>query len=117
MSRLEPSSQAVPWFLRLLLCGLPLFLAPRNSDAAEPSVEAKDLPRVPPVEPKDALKTFQVKPGFHLDLVAAEPLVVDPIAMSFDEDGRLFVVEMRDYPERRNERPHLGRIRMLEDTE
>src|SRR5256885_1483001 len=50
-------------------------------------------------------------------VVTAEPLVVDPIAMAFDENGRLFVVEMRDYPERRNEMPHLGRIRMLEDTD
>src|SRR6185437_9940019 len=73
--------------------------------------------RVPPTEPDNALSTFQVKKGFRLELVAAEPLVVDPIAMSFDEDGRLFVVEMRDYSERRNETPHLGRIRMLEDTD
>src|SRR5262249_1528959 len=46
---------------------------------------------------------------------AAEPLVVDPVAMAFDEDGRLFVVEMRDYSERREEK--LGRIRLLEDTD
>src|SRR6185437_14956155 len=85
--------------------------------AAEPEVSDQDLPRVPPTEPDNALSTFQVKKGFRLELVAAEPLVVDPIAMSFDEDGRLFVVEMRDYSERRNETPHLGRIRMLEDTD
>src|SRR5437764_9930701 len=84
-------------------------------DGAEPQVDPKDLPRVPPVEPAQALGTFQVKPGFHLDLVAAEPLVVDPIAMCFDENGRLFVVEMRDYSERRDER--LGRIRLLVDTD
>ncbi len=86
-----------------------------TASAAEPSVVAKDLPRVPPVEAKDALGTFKVKAGFHLELVAAEPLVVDPIAMSFDEHGRLYVVEMRDYSERRAEK--LGRIRLLEDTD
>src|ERR1041384_1608699 len=85
--------------------------------AAEPEVTEKDLPRVPPTEPDQALATFQIKSGFRLELVAAEPRVVDPIAMAFDEDGRLFVVEMRDYPERRNETPHLGRIRMLEDND
>ncbi|EEF62809.1 membrane-bound dehydrogenase domain protein [Pedosphaera parvula Ellin514] len=84
--------------------------------AAEPTITAKDLPRMPAVEPKDALKTFQVKPGFHVELAASEPLVVSPVAMSFDEKGRLFVVEMIDYSERRDETPHLGRIRMLEDT-
>ncbi|MBI4663354.1 MAG: c-type cytochrome [Verrucomicrobia bacterium] len=83
--------------------------------AAEPFIESKDLPRVPPTAPDKVLGTFQVKPGFKLELAAAEPLVMDPIAMSFDENGRLFVVEMRDYSERRDE--HLGRIRVLEDTD
>jgi putative membrane-bound dehydrogenase-like protein len=40
---------------------------------------------------------------------------MSPVAVSFDENGRMFVVEMRDYSERRDER--LGRIRMLEDTD
>jgi putative membrane-bound dehydrogenase-like protein len=84
--------------------------------AAEPVITAQDLPRVPAVEPKDALGTFLVKKGFHLELVASEPLVASPVAMAFDERGRLFVVEMIDYSERREEVPHLGRIRLLEDT-
>lgn len=83
--------------------------------AADLELTPKDLPRVAPSEPDNALNTFQVKPGFRLDLAAAEPLVADPIALAFDEDGRLFVVEMRDYSERRHER--LGRIRLLEDTD
>src|SRR5437879_1484229 len=82
--------------------------------AAEPQVKPEDLSRVKPTEPADVMKTFQVRKGFHLELVAAEPLVIDPIAMCFDENGRMFVVEMRDYSERRNEK--LGRIRMLEST-
>ena len=71
---------------------------------AEPTVDPKDLPRMPAVEPADAIKTFTVKKGFKIELAAAEPLVVDPVAMAFDEQGRLFVVEMRDYSERREER-------------
>src|SRR5688572_22370488 len=83
--------------------------------AAGPEVDASQLPRVPATPPEKALNTFKVKPGFRLELVAAEPLVIDPIALSFDEDGRCYVVEMRDYSERRPER--LGRIRRLEDTD
>src|SRR4051812_14556105 len=83
--------------------------------AAPPQVKPEELPRTKPVEPADVLKTFQVRKGFHIELVAAEPLVIDPIAMCFDENGRLFVIEMRDYSERRAEK--LGRIRMLEDTD
>jgi putative membrane-bound dehydrogenase-like protein len=56
-----------------------------------------------------------VKPGFRFDQVAAEPLVISPVALSFDENGRLYVVEMRDYSERRPER--LGRVRFLQDTD
>ena len=37
--------------------------------------------------------------------------------MAFDENGRLFVVEMRDYPDKRGEVPHLGRVRLLEDAD
>lgn len=83
--------------------------------AAEPTVTAKDLPRIKATEPADAVKTFQVRPGFHIELAASEPLVIDPIAMSFDADGRMYVIEMRDYSERRAE--HLSRIRCLEDTD
>ena len=81
---------------------------------ATPEVDSSQLPRILATPPEKALSTFKIKPGFRLDLVAAEPIVIDPIAMSFDEDGRLYVVEMRDYSERRPER--LGRIRLLEDT-
>jgi len=82
--------------------------------AAGPDVDEKDLPQVPATPPGKALGTFRIKSGFRLDLVAAEPLLVDPVAVSFDEDGRMYVVEMRDYSERRDEK--LGRIRRLEDT-
>ncbi|MEA2710659.1 MAG: hypothetical protein QOF78_3260, partial [Phycisphaerales bacterium] len=83
--------------------------------AAEPTVKKEDLPRVPPTEPADAIKKFSVRPGFQAQLIAAEPDVIDPIALCFDENGRMFVLEMRDYSERREER--LGRVRMLEDTD
>jgi putative membrane-bound dehydrogenase-like protein len=93
------------------------FVLVQTGKAAEPVVTAQDLPRIPAVAAKDAPGTFQVKQGFHLELVASEPNVASPVALSFDERGRMFVVEMIDYSERRDETPHLGRIRMLEDTD
>src|SRR6185436_6972812 len=83
--------------------------------AADPEVDPGQLPRVPPTEPAQTPSTFRVKTGFRFDLVASEPLVLDPVALSFDENGRLYVVEMRDYSERRPER--LGRIRLLQDND
>src|SRR5689334_19541847 len=51
-----------------------------------------------PTPPDEAVKTFRVPDGFRVELVAAEPRVVSPVAIAFDEDGRLYVAEMRDYP-------------------
>jgi putative membrane-bound dehydrogenase-like protein len=82
-------------------------------DNFDPDYSA-ELPRIPPTPPTEALSTFEVLPGFELQQIAAEPLVTDPVAMSWDEDGRLFVVEMRDYSEQ--DREHLGVIRLLQDT-
>jgi putative membrane-bound dehydrogenase-like protein len=92
-----------------------LFLLPLANLAAEPEVDPADLPRIAPTPPEKALGTFKIKPGFKLEIAACEPQVVDPVALSFDENGRMFVIEMRDYSERRDER--LGRVRLLEDTD
>jgi uncharacterized protein len=70
-----------------------------------------------PFSPADAIKHWQVPPGFELQLFAAEPEIVNPIAMTWDERGRLWVVETVDYPN--NIVPDgTGHdvIRILEDT-
>ena len=51
-----------------------------------------------PLSPEESLRVLHVRPGFKVELVAAEPLVVDPVAFDWGPDGRLWVVEMRDYP-------------------
>lgn len=70
--------------------------------------------RKPPFSPGEALKTFRLPPGFRMELVAAEPEVSDPVAMTFDESGRLYVVEMPDYP--LDPQPK-GRVKLLEDPD
>ncbi|MHC4875351.1 MAG: PVC-type heme-binding CxxCH protein, partial [Planctomycetota bacterium] len=57
-----------------------------------------DAKTQPPKSPEESLKAFQVEPGVHIELFAAEPLVMDPVAIAFDELGRAFVVEYGDYP-------------------
>ncbi len=74
-----------------------------------------ELPRLTPLAPKDALASFELLPGYRLEQTAAEPLVVDPVAMSFDASGRLYVAEMRDYSEQETE--SLGRVRLLIDED
>src|SRR5687767_9998543 len=52
-----------------------------------------------PLSPDEAVKHFQLADAsLKIELAAAEPEVVDPVAIRFDEDGRMWVVEMRDYP-------------------
>ncbi|MEX1095958.1 MAG: PVC-type heme-binding CxxCH protein [Planctomycetales bacterium] len=70
----------------------------RADGAERKSPLADQLPRIAPVEPEKALGTFHVEHGFRLELVASEPLVVDPVDACFDENGRLYVAEMRSYP-------------------
>ena len=67
------------------------------------------------LSPGDALKAFQHEPDVRVELVAAEPLVMSPCAMAFDERGRLFVAENRGYPNMAN--PPQGDIALLEDTD
>ena len=50
------------------------------------------------MSPQDSLKQIVVDPGLKVELVASEPNVMSPVAVRFDEDGRMWVVEMCDYP-------------------
>src|ERR1700677_5315503 len=58
---------------------------------------AAELPRIAPTEPKDALKTFKLAPGFKIEIAAAESLIRSPVAVDFDEDGRMYVAEFPEY--------------------
>lgn len=93
------------------------YTAAYGKTGEQPRVDASELPRIPFTSREQALETFVVKKGFRLEMAAAEPLVADPIAIAFDENNRMFVVDMIDYSERRGEQPHLGRIQMLEDLD
>jgi putative membrane-bound dehydrogenase-like protein len=76
-----------------------------------------DLPPQPK-SPDASLNSIQVRPGFKVELTAAEPLVLDPISFAFGADGKLWVVEMGDYPLGvRHGDSGGGQIRFLEDTD
>src|SRR5918996_4142567 len=70
-----------------------------------------------PLPPERALASFQLDPGFRIELYAAEPHVVDPVEVVWDENGLAYAAEMRDYPEDPPRgKPARSRIRVLEDT-
>src|SRR5437867_4591297 len=72
----------------------------------------------PPLSPTEAQKRFTAPDGFEVRLFAAEPDVVNPVAMTWDERGRLWVVELYEYPlgAAPGTKPR-DRIKILEDTD
>lgn len=95
--------------------GFPVYT---NAPAGQQTTGQHAPASTPALSPDDAQKAFVVPPGFQVRLFASEPEVVNPVAMSFDERGRLWVLELYEYP--------LGtgpgekgrdRIKILEDTD
>lgn len=123
MQSLPPRS----WLLRLLLIAATFTTAfqqasqplpaqtPESRQAADASPPDTRLDRIKPVESHEAPETFELVDGYRLELVAAEPLVNDPVAFCFDARGRLIVVEMRGYSERPEDLA--GRVRRLSDRD
>lgn len=71
-----------------------------------------------PLSPEESKKLIQVPIGFDLELFASEPDIINPIAMEWDEKGRLWVIETVDYPNTVRDDKGVGddRIKICEDT-
>ena len=57
-----------------------------------------DAETAPPKSPEESLACLEIEPGMKLEIAAAEPIVRDPVAISFDHHGDMYVVEYGDYP-------------------
>jgi mono/diheme cytochrome c family protein/glucose/arabinose dehydrogenase len=101
------------WFV--VLCVLGGF----SLDGCSSSSTGNDEGPSPPKTPQDELASIVVESGMKIQLVASEPMVQDPVVITFDEDGRLWVVEMRGFMpdiDGQGERERVGRVSVLEDT-
>ncbi len=125
-----PASKPDQRMMRDLICGgwLVLMLvlpcaAQRGDKKGEGQVSlvpAEMVPPAPPLSPAEALRKFQIAPGFKIQTVAHEPMVQSPIALQFDPDGRLWVLEMRGFmpnPQGTGEDQPVGRVSILEDAD
>jgi putative heme-binding domain-containing protein len=105
-----------------LAIGIPWTMASSTVLAQDRSAPKALIPhgqdRAPnaPRSPAEAIRAMTVPPGFRVEVVAAEPDIVNPVAMTFDERGRIWITESLEYPRRQ---PGLGRdrVKVLEDTD
>jgi putative membrane-bound dehydrogenase-like protein len=91
-------------------------LQPKTSPGVDDLGSRTPAPESQPLSVEQSLQKIHVPRGFRVELVAAEPNVVDPVAFDWDEAGRLWVVEMSDYPLGMDGHGKAGgRVRVLED--
>ena len=104
-----------------LLVGATSAFALNKGNAGPTEVTLKHrLPAPAPLTPEQALKTFRLPPGFRIELVAAEPMIETPVSISFDDQGRMYVVEMRGYMrdlDGTTEKEPTGRVSLLTDLD
>ena len=103
---------------RILLIGSAVFslMVLTECSVAEQKKTRKDEFRIAPRTPAEALKSFEVPKGFEVQLVAQEPDVLEPIVISYDENGLMYVAEYLMFPDFPLEgKRESGRIRLLKD--
>ena len=91
---------------------------PNRTERQVPLIPADRIPPAPVLTPDQALAAFTVAPGVKVEIAASEPQIEAPVAITFGEDGRLWVVEMRGYMaelDGRGEEQRSGRVVVLSD--
>jgi glucose/arabinose dehydrogenase/mono/diheme cytochrome c family protein len=92
----------------------------KKGEEQQPLPSNIKVPPAPALRPDEEAKTFKLAPGFHAELIAADPLLGDPIAIQFGPDGRMWVLEMRGYmpdADANGEREPVCLIAVLQDTD
>src|SRR5262249_45709521 len=101
--------------LAVLLLAIAVCLAPAQKDKKAPQRPPHGQDRLPgpALTPAEALKKMKVPDGFSVELVASEPDIVNPVSMTFDEKGRIWITESLEYP-RHSAGPGRDRVKVIE---
>ena len=85
-----------------------------------PTRSFDSTPSVAYLSPEESLKSFNLPPGYHLEIVATEPMIKEPVAIAWDGNAKMYVAEMLTYmmdADATNERLNISRVSLLEDTD
>lgn len=116
----------------LVILSLTLCRTPGN-DADDPGSETPEMPEAgfdsphtvsqqpntTPLSPEESLKSFRIPSGYHLQLVASEPMIAEPTAIAWDGNGKMYVAQMETYMQTVDAKDQYtagSRIMLLEDT-
>ena len=120
-----------PLLTACLMAALPLLIIScKNSSTTDQGTTAEaegfasprkviDNPSPVHLSPEESLKAFRLPKGYHIELVASEPMIKEPVAVAWDGDGKMYVAQMETYMQDVNatgEQDSISRIMLLEDT-
>ncbi len=107
----DPKKDAALKEKQELMAGEPGFTFPHTVNQA---------PAIIPLSPEESLKSFRLPQGYHLELVASEPMISEPVAITWDGNGRMYVAQMETFMQTidaKGENEPMSRIMLLEDTD
>src|SRR5688572_5992472 len=94
-------------------------LLPEGEEGFEETERILHDPTTLPLTADETLKSFRVPKGYHVELVASEPLISEPAAITWDANGRMYVAQLETYMqtvEGKNQYDVGSRVMLLEDT-
>ncbi|WP_019027975.1 DUF7133 domain-containing protein [Colwellia piezophila] len=97
-----------------------LVTLPVSAKKVQPEFDAELHNKILPMSAEDSLKTMILQDGYRMEIVAAEPLIEEPVTMAFDGNGRIYVAEMLTYmqdAEGTGTFKSISRIKRLEDKD
>src|SRR5215213_8676768 len=101
-------------------CSQPMNMMKNQVGNPYPTRTFDSTPSLEYLTPEASMKTFNLPAGYHLELVASEPMIKEPVAIAWDGNARMYVAEMRTYmqdADATGEQRPVSRVMLLEDTD
>src|SRR5215217_5382491 len=111
------------WVLGMLGVSMLIYTCKVTQTALKRDAAGKIIVNTSPspayLSPQESLKSIHLQKGYHLELVASEPMIHEPVAITWDGNGRMYVAEMNTYMQDADgtgEMKAVSTVKMLEDT-